>query len=672
MADETKEPKRVRTREEVEKQKNEKNENTTKTSENTDITNKSVNHENGFSKKKENEETANSKKSSRNSKNASKQQKKSESSSSELKEKNTSEKDKEDDDEDDNNDLQEKVKQAHKAAKTAQSAYKIFNFMQLMFWLKRMFLAAIEALIRAAKWLAQVLTYAIHGFLGGLFGVSMTGVASSIFGTGTVLAGMATIGGWILAGGIVVGGISAIWYLATGSESANNVAYKDAPVVVECEDGVLKSNVKFETSKTLNAGYKEIETENANKIYSILYAAGFPETNIAGILGNWVHESGGFGAGLDPTAFLGVYSEPYHIGPKKQEKIDGGYQDTAIGLGQWRGGRKNNLIKYGEDHNENGVWYEIETEVQFALTADGGDTDLLNGWKKEESDPETAALWFGKNWERAGSIDYSPRAKSAAEFYSRMQNGTIVLDQDYGKSILESASYTEKAATDSATADETHTCDKLDKLTAAADNSSIASAAVSLCRSYTEFSSGSVRSTSDWGTKLYQEINDSIHPGEKAYTKYRDCGKYVSSVIKWCGADKDYTTGNTGCQYTYLCSSEKWQEIDWNGDYTKLLPGDVLITQGTGHVCIYAGYDAIAAVFPDTPKDKDVVICSASKDGSSAGYPPCCRNFYSDLGRFSAFRCIKPDNDTTYKDIGTNLAVQEAIATPAPAPAPSK
>ena len=664
MADEKREPKKVRTREEAEKQKKEGSGNSGKTHDNTH--DRQTDKETGSSEEKKNKETVTSKKSSKSKKKEFEQKKESKTSFSEVKEKNFSGNNK-DDDEDDNDNLQEKVKQTHKAVKAAQSAYKMFNFMQLIYWLKRMFLAALEALIKAAKWLAALFNYAIHGLLGGLFGLSMTGVASSIFGTGTVLATLSGVGGWLLGGGIVIGCVVSVVNIID-SNAGNSTAYKDAPIVVECADGVLKSNVTFETSKTLNAGYNEIRTENANKIYSILYAAGFPETNIAGILGNWDRESGG----LDPTAFFGIYDEPYRIGPKKQEKIDEGYSNTAIGLGQWRGGRKNNLIEYGKNHNDNGVWYEVETEVQFALTADGGDTELLNNWKAEENNPEAAALWFGKNWERAGSIDYSPREDSAAEFYARMQNGSSVLDQDFGKSILEAASYTSKAATDSATADETHTCDKLDKLTAAADNSTIVSAAVSLCRSYTEFASRSVRSTSDWGTKLYQEVNDSIHPGDKVYSKYRDCGKYVSSVIRWCGADKDYATGNTAVQYSYLCSSEKWQEIDWNGDYTKLSPGDVLITGGRGHVCIYAGYEAIAAKFPDTPKDQQVVICSASMDGNSEGYPPCCRNFYSDLGTFHAFRCVKPDNDTTYKDIGTNLAIQEAIATPAPAPAPSK
>lgn len=547
-------------------------------------------------------------------------------------------------------DIKDKIKNASKLADMAHKTYKLLNALHFFMWLKYMMSVIANAIAAAAKAFIGLIMKGVSFLLGSAGFYAISAAIGSVLGIGTVAGGAVVV--------IAVGVTTAIVAVVgiAGAMGGYNTAYKDAPItVVECSEGVIESSTAFETSQVLNAGYKEIETENANKIYSIFKAAGFPDTNIAGILGNWAHESG-----LDPTAFISIYDEPYQIGPRKQAVIDGGYVNTAIGLGQWRGGRKESLIEFGKKYNSSGIWYELETEMQFTLTGDGGNSDILNNWKlEEEENPESAAFWFGENWERAG-IDYSPRAVSAADFYSRMQNGSIVADVSFGQSILEATAYVSEAASDTATANKAKTCDEINKLTASADNSTIVSAAVSLCHSYTEFASESVRNTSDWGTELYQEVNNAIHRGPRQYNQYRDCGRYVSAVVRWCGADKDYCTGDTASQYAYLCSSPKWQEIDWNGDYTNLSPGDVLITGGKGHVCIYAGYDAIAAVFSDTPADKDVVICSASMDGNSAGYPPCCRNFYSELATFHAFRCVKPDNDTTYKDVGTNTAIKQA------------
>ena len=56
---------------------------------------------------------------------------------------------------------------------------------------------------------------------------------------------------------------------------------------------------------------KNAET-NAFMIYQYLRSQGIPDVNIAGVLGNWTHESG-----IDPTGVESIYSEPYTIGPKK-------------------------------------------------------------------------------------------------------------------------------------------------------------------------------------------------------------------------------------------------------------------------------------------------------------------------------------------------------------------
>lgn len=545
----------------------------------------------------------------------------------------------------------ENIKRINRAIQIAGMAIRIFNLMQLYLLLKRFFWYMMQMAIAAAKavWNGiMALTNAVKTFFGKGFTFHLFGRTIVLSAKNYVIAFAFSAAGSI--GTAALTGYQIATFFFHPSE-------KDAAILDEnatCETAILQSNVTSDTSKTLSIDEKK--QEHINIIYSILSSAGFADTNIAGILGNWHHESE-----MDPTAFFGIYGENYKIGPKKQEVIDNGYKDTAIGLGQWRGGRKTNLIKFGESYNEDGIWYDTETQVMFTLTADGGDTTNLNEWKKTEAeDPETAAIWFGSKWERAGLNSYEDRAKTAAKYYEKIENGKVEADLDYGDSVLEASKYTSSVATDTATREETYVCSRLYDLSSSMDNSSIVKAAISLCHSYTTFASDSVRSKEDCGTQLYQEVNDAIHPGNKVYSKYRDCGKYVSSVIRWCGADKSYCTGATSEQIKYLQSSDKWEEIKWEGHYENLSPGDVLIKYeagGTHHVCIYAGYEDIKEAFPDTPDDKDVVICSASMDGSRPGYPPCCRNYYSDLSSFHAFRCVKPDNDTTYQNIGINTVI---------------
>lgn len=99
--------------------------------------------------------------------------------------------------------------------------------------------------------------------------------------------------------------------------------------------------------------------ENAKTIYSVLSAWGMSDENIAGILGNWSHESG-----IDPTSVETIFDEKFTIGPRKQAaeamnfkmaQVDPSYAACfpaidlmGIGLGQWTNGRNSLLTEYAK------------------------------------------------------------------------------------------------------------------------------------------------------------------------------------------------------------------------------------------------------------------------------------------------------------------------------------
>lgn len=606
------------------------------------------------------------------------------------------------DEDDENNDVMENAKKALQITQALQTAYKLFMTLQLLAWLKYMLTMLTQMIVAAIKafwgWLAGVVTKAWGMIKVGF--ATATGFLAQTLGISTVTsAAILMLGGVSGIGGVVVAGIT-IYNTVAGPYSAKHIAEKDAVIEDDCAEDTINSVSGSSIDGGLsNDEVSKITNENATKVYSLFKQYGLAEENIAGIIGNFSAESG-----IDATTIEGIYDEDHNINGKRKLAAASNWQNytlntlfplyqktgvdinkkayigndkkyyPALGLGQWTGPRATLLLNYAKNLKTN--WFNIDAQLAFMITdpKKGGDTrsGYFSSWKPV-SDPEIGADEFAKGWE--GHDPQQGRRDAAASWFTKMQNGKLVLDKNYGESIIAAAGTTAQAASDTATAEKAKTCNDLNKLTV--DNSSIASAAISLCYPYSTFKSGSVRKHSDWGTQLYQEVNNAIHKIKKGSGgQYRDCGKYVRTVIKWCGADKDYSNGCTADQYTYLSSSKKWEEIDWQGNYENLSPGDILITRGKGHVCIYVGYEAIATVYPDTPDNEKVVICSASKDGSENGedgYPACCRNFYDGLSQFAAFRCVKPDNDTTYKDVGTNTAIDQSLnATHHPVPASTK
>lgn len=137
----------------------------------------------------------------------------------------------------------------------------------------------------------------------------------------------------------------------------------------------------------------------------------------------------------------------------------------------------------------------------------------------------------------------------------------------------------------------------------------------------------------DQRLKTYKEKHIEYLPGD---IYFADCGRSVTTAIRWSGADMTFPTG-TGTEYTYMQNSPKWTYV---GDYGScdLQPGDVLITKGQGHVKLYVGEEAVQKRFPGQNADMYA--------GSLDMYFPY---LYKDApGRdgktYAVFRNTNPDN----------------------------
>ena len=231
-----------------------------------------------------------------------------------------------------------------------------------------------------------------------------------------------------------------------------NVMNKVADPFTKALNAILMNNddEEEETSSTDTSGFSGASgdtTQNAQTVYNNLKKAGYPDTNIAGILGNWTEESG-----IDPTSIEAIYGESHKFGPKKSKAaadfnsyvtgtlkrkyggkginwdayLANGKYYPGIGLGQWTGPRAKGLIDYASANGGN--WYDLNTQLKYMLDADGR-ADWMKKWKTPEKSPEAAAMKFFTGWEGGSTTGWAkdtiPGRKSAAKtWYSKLAGTT--------------------------------------------------------------------------------------------------------------------------------------------------------------------------------------------------------------------------------------------------------
>lgn len=526
----------------------------------------------------------------------------------------------------------------------AVAASNLLAIMALMNWMKSMFFAAAAAagnLLSAIGAAVVAGAKAIGGFAMGVGGAIAAATGGAITAAaGAVITGVATV---------ATVAVAATGVVTAGSNSAEETAQRDG-AIIDCGPA-MRSTINEINEGGGGADNSAQAEANAEKVYSIFAGMGMPDENIAGILGNWDHESG-----VDPTSVETIFDEPYTIGPDKQAAWDSGWDIDAVdpvygakfpridqmgvGLGQWTNSRNTLLMDYAEKVDRN--WYELETQLGFMVS---DDAPVRVDYIKEmiatpAGSPEAATRNFMREWEVISDDSTGARISAANSYFSKM--GQWEADEDLADSILEQSGGSAGSANETAVSAAQNKC-LTETAGQRADNSTMAMAMASYAYATTAEGEGND------GTQLYQDLHDAIFPGDPWYMS---CDRGVAVAVRWSGTDDNYPAGPVSRQLDYLASSDKWDEVtDWGGDPENLQPGDVLLRNDSsvGHTVMYLGNEAVQQVHGDAAEPGSV-IASASLDTRSPGVGTW---YTGDTGleTYTVYRNVKTETNSQYDDL---------------------
>ena len=503
---------------------------------------------------------------------------------------------------------------AHGAAKLAM--------MQMMMKLLTMMMQAIQAIITAVAQAVQaVIALVIQLAVTVAAAVGVT-VAAAVFGI---------VGIFVLA--VVVVGVAVY-----DSVTSSSVAERDSAVVQKCT--VEQSDYFVDSLTDVDAQM----IANAQQVYSVMSTYGFSDENIAGMLGNLQHESY-----VDPTGIEGVYySEKYNInGSQKSAAIAMGWEPYTVGkLGKQTDGYKAadghyycgiGLMQFTADNNiairefaeaNNADWWDLDIQLAFMLYHYNG----FNGWTPNNPDIECyggvdgASDSFCLQIERPSEANryLQVRRDYAHEWYTRMKEWKV--DSVYAATIIEMANTAIRDGVDMAgqkASDECH-------MTFNYSNASIARSALSIAwKSYDD-------AYGNDGTDLYVYLVQKIFTNENP-ALFADSSRFISTVIRWSGADDDFPSQDIDAQLAYLTSATgTWKEIK-KKKFKNLESGDILINSKTKDAFIYVGEGLCRSYLLDAES-----TCNAVCLGRNEYVSPYinAEDVKKDCDSYRVFRCL--------------------------------
>lgn len=459
--------------------------------------------------------------------------------------------------------------------------------------------------------------------------------------------------------------------------------------------------------------------ESAKFIYSIFRSDGFNNASIAGILANIDIESGldpsaiegifseyGFLGTKKAEALLSMsnYTEnilfPKYVDSGVSINRDG-YKATdnegntvyycGMGLAQWTAGNALTLLNAAETLSMD--WYNRDFQLAYMLSdcmyrpdffanwvndqAEGLTDDDYDDWYSDYTsgmtdeqilllDPGTVS----SDWESDKEESWIDAARESGAKFAHDYEGNTASDEDR-KNAAEEWYNIIKDWDDTQVNNEF-----VDSIVALAtdlggivefveiqnaqyrclngnvfDNSSLAAAAVSLAWPTREQSFNN-------GTNLYQVVHDGIFPTDYIY---KACDRSMATAVRWSGTDDQYPVGNTNEQFRYLEASSKWEKVGSASSLSMddLQPGDIFILNG--HTFMFVGESAIQAAYMNEAKPGSDSVSGSLNDRS----PGCDTSSSSIINRggedwenrgiYQVFRCIEPDNSSTYSSIGSGV-----------------
>jgi hypothetical protein len=287
------------------------------------------------------------------------------------------------------------------------------------------------------------------------FALTVGAAAASLVGgaIGAAAGAAVSIGAGALALiGLIVGTVHTV-------QESSTTAQRDG-LPPDCRPLAEATVQEIDDNTRSSADTADMEA-TAEEVYSILAGMGMQDENIAGVLGNFQHESS-----IDPTAVETIYDEPYRIGPRKREaqengfqveELDAGYAATwpaidlvGIGLGQWTNGRNTLLTDYAD--RTGGDWWELETQLSFMISDD--DPTRVQFVKDLIEEPSGSVEGATRDWmvEWEGlslSVGVNQprlieRQQDAAVWFAEL--GSWEADEERAGSILDQAQTTVDAA----------------------------------------------------------------------------------------------------------------------------------------------------------------------------------------------------------------------------------
>ena len=532
------------------------------------------------------------------------------------------------------------------AAPVAAQAAALATFIN---WLKTVMMAAVAA----AQSLWSMAASALVGA-----GKAIVGFFSSV---GTAIS--SAVGGVVSASTAGVASFVAIAIGATGI--VGTVAMREGNNAAR--DGLLPSctvavDNAVKASDGAQGDFSAQTEENAKTIYSVLSAWGMSNENIAGILGNWSHESG-----IDPTSVETIFDEKFTIGPRKQDaelknfkmaQVDPAYAARfpaidlmGIGLGQWTNGRNTLLTEYAKSINK--PWYTLETQLGFMVSKDdptrvGQVKALIDN--KEGGSVSAATSYFLTKWEGINDGTLGTREAAAGTWFAKM--GGWSKNQSLADSILAQSGSAVTGANNASVAQAASQCKSF---AGHVDNSSLVKAALSYAWPYNDEGKGND------GTDLYKYLHKEVL-GESDHF-YASCDRTVATAVRWSGTDDSYPAGGVSNQLAYLQGegSSKWKPVDYNGDKSKLQPGDILLrtTGGVSHTVMYVGEDSVKEVWGEGNYEAHGEIVSGSLNDRS----PTVGQFYTGSTGldtdYLAFRNVTKEQSSKFTSVTVPSSMQK-------------
>ena len=533
----------------------------------------------------------------------------------------------------------------------------------------------VSFLNNALKFGAQAVQSVVGWFTGMINGVTsfVTGLISGILNAGAWAVGSVV--------GVIVGTIGAIAFVFIGTtHRVDDTLVGCGP---EAKDTV---RVASEETSNLTAGQNEAKRfETAQKIVSALRTAGWSDEQIAGALGNAEAESK-----LDPTMVEGFYGEAFQMGPKKEDIFNNKrkYLDEvlypayaregisldkntyeagggSIGIGLWQitGGRQHTFSEWVKQNNVK--WGTVEAQVAYMLNGDNRGEWLKQYTATKWGSPRESAGDFARGYEGNTTLAQEERRAKAEYWYSKMSD--MKTDSAYGESVLALAKTAKIEASSNGANAVLNRCET--SRTGDYDNSSIARAAISIAWDNMQ------QSLLNNGTEVYQKVKELIFPNDP-YNQ--SCDRSAATAIRWSGADDDFPVGAVEQQLAYLQTSDKWEEIHWNQDVSKLQPGDVFIrwepNPGVQHIMIYLGNKIVREIRPDNPgelmqgsygagaestNNGKIQHSGAGADSRSPALFPLPGTLYE---TFRVFRNVKQETNSKYKNILTTENGSDSIS----------